>query len=146
MKNIIQVLVLLFIVAGSLNACRKYEEGPNVSLRSKKARVTNNWRIESAQLEGTEVSLDPLWAKQKHYMYKDGKYVITIVDPITLEARNLVGTWVLYDHDTKIALTTKNFSGNIDSVNEFNILKLYNEQFWIRKVDHSLELHFVPFE
>lgn len=117
-----------------------------MSLRSKKARVTNNWRIESAQLEGTEVSLDPLWAKQKHYMYKDGKYVITIVDPITLEARNLVGTWVLYDHDSKIALTTKNFSGNIDSVNEFNILKLYNEQFWIRKVDNSLELHFVPFE
>lgn len=79
-------------------------------------------------------------------MYKDGKYIINIVNPITLEARNLQGNWVLYDHDTKIALTTKNFSGNIDSTNEFNILKLYNKQFWIRKIDNSLELHFVPFE
>jgi len=146
MKNILSLIAVLLVVSFFVTSCRKYEEGPNVSLRSKKARVTNNWRIESAQLNGTEVSLDPLWAKQKHYMYKDGKYIINVVNPITLEARNLQGNWVLYDHDTKIALTTKNFSGNIDSTNEFNILKLYNKQFWIRKIDNSLELHFVPFE
>lgn len=146
MKNIVQFVIVILIVSCAVSSCRKYEEGPNVSFRTKKARVTNNWRIESAELNGNEVSLDPLWAKQKHYMYRDGKYIITIVDPITLEARNLQGNWKLYDHDTKIALTTKNFSGNIDSTNEFNILKLYNKQFWIRKVDNSLELHFTPFE
>jgi hypothetical protein len=146
MKNILSLIAVLLVVSFFVTSCRKYEEGPNVSLRSKKARVTNNWRIESAELNGTEVSLDPLWAKQKHYMYKDGKYIINIINPITLEARNLQGNWVLYDHDTKIALTTKNFSGNIDSTNEFNILKLYNKQLWIRKIDNSLELHLVPFE
>ncbi len=146
MKKIVQFVIALLVIASAISSCRKYEEGPNVSLRTKAARVTNNWRIESAQLNGTEVSLDPLWAKQKHYMYRDGKYIITIINPITLEARNLQGNWTLYDRDTKIALTTKNFSGNIDSTNEFNILKLYNKQFWIRKVDNSLELHFTPFE
>ena len=146
MKKIVQFVIALLVISSAISSCRKYEEGPNVSLRTKAARVTNNWRIESAQLNGTEVSLDPLWAKQKHDMYRDGKYIITIINPITLEARNLQGNWTLYDHDTKIALTTKNFSGNIYSTNEFNILKLYNKQFWIRKVDNSLELHFTPFE
>lgn len=146
MKKIVLFSVVALLGIVSLTSCRKYEEGPNISLRKKEARVTNNWKIESAQLNGTEVSLDPYWAKQKHYMYRDGKYIVTIIDPVTLEARNLQGTWQLYDDDRKIALTTKNFSGNIDSTNDFNILKLYNKQFWIRKTDNSLELHFVPFE
>jgi hypothetical protein len=146
MKKFSLYLVLALVGLSIFNSCRKYEEGPNISLRKKEARVTNNWRIESAQLNGQEVSLDPYYAKQKHYMYRDGKYILTIIDPVSLEARNLQGTWTLYDNDRKIALTTKNFSGNIDSTNDFNILKLYNKQFWIRKTDNSLELHFVPFE
>ena len=146
MKNIVQFLLTLFVIVITISSCRKYEEGPNVSLRTKKARVTNNWRIESASLNGVDVTLDPLWAKQKHYMYRNGTYVLTLIDPVTLVASDLNGTWKLYDHDTKIALTTKNFSGNIDSTNDFNILKLYNKQFWIRKTDNSLELHFTPFE
>ena len=146
MKKISLLLAVAFIGMMFTTSCRKYEEGPNVSLRKKEARVTNNWRIESAQLNGNEVSLDPYWSKQKHYMYRDGKYIVTIIDPVSLEARNLQGTWSLYDNDRKIALTTKNFSGNIDSTNDFSILKLYNKQFWIRKTDNSLELHFIPFE
>jgi hypothetical protein len=146
MKKILFVLSVALIGALTISSCRKYEEGPNISLRKKEARVTNNWRVESAQLNGTEVSADPYWTKQKHYMYRDGNYVVTIINPVTLEAKNLQGTWKLYDNDRKLALTTKNFSGNIDSTNDYNILKLYNKQMWIRKTDNSLELHFVPFE
>jgi hypothetical protein len=128
------------------SACRKYEEGPNISFRTKKARVTNNWRYESAQVNGVEVSLDPYYAKQKHYFYRDGKYIQTIIDPVTLEARNLQGTWTMYDNDRKISVTTKNFSGNIDSTNNYSILKLYEKQMWLRSTDNSREYHFVPFE
>lgn len=140
-----KILLLLTICSVLIvTSCRKYEEGPNISLRKKESRIANTWRVESAQLNGNEVSLDPYWAKQKHYFYRDGKYIVTITDPITLEARNLQGTWSLYDDDRKIAITTKNFSGNIDSTNDYSILKLYEKQFWIRKTDNSLELHFTP--
>ena len=145
-KQLFTSLILLFAASMVFTACRKYEEGPNISLRRKEARVTNNWRIQSAYLNGSDVSVDPYWAKQKHYMYRNGDYVITIIDPVTLEARNQQGKWTLYDNDRKIALTTKNFSGNIDSTNDFNILKLYENNMWIRKTDNSLELHLVPFE
>lgn len=146
MNKIASILLLVALVAFGVSSCRKYEEGPNISLRTKKARVTNNWRVESAQVDGIERSLEPYWTKQKHYMYSDGKYIVTIIDPVTLEARNVQGDWKLFDNDRKLALTTKNFSGNIDSTNEYNILKLYNKQMWIRKTDNSVELHFVPFE
>ena len=115
MKKTVLFSALALMALVNMTSCRKYEEGPNISLRKKEARVTNNWRVESAQLNGNEVSLDPYWAKQKHYFYRDGKYIVTIIDPVTLEARNLQGNWQLYDDDRKIALTTKNFSGNIDS-------------------------------
>ena len=141
-SRILIALSLLIIIGG----CRKYEEGPNISLRTKKARIANNWRYESAQVNGTEVSLDPYYAKQKHYFYRDGKYIQTIIDPVTLEAKNLQGTWVLYDKDRKITVTTKNFSGNIDSTNNYSILKLFEKQMWLRTTDNSKEFHFVPFE
>lgn len=146
MKRLASVLIFGLIVMVSISSCRKYEEGPNISLRTKKARVTNNWKYESAQVDGVEVSLNPYYAKQKHYFYRDGKYIQTIIDPITLEARNLQGTWVLYDHDKKMAITTKNFSGNIDSTTNYSILKLFEKQMWLRTTDNSREFHFTPFE
>lgn len=146
MKKFSLYILVALVGLVVISSCRKYEEGPNISLRKKVTRVTGAWRIESAQLNGTEVSLDPYWAKQKYDFFRDGKYILTVIDPVSLEASNINGDWTLYDDDRKLAITTKNFSGNIDSTNDYNILKLYNKQFWIRKTDNSLELHLVPFE
>jgi hypothetical protein len=146
MKNSVSLFALIIVTVLSFLSCRKYEDGPNVSFRTKKARITNNWRIESVLYNGDDVSADPLWAKQKHYMFRDGKYIITIINPISLEARNLQGTWKLYDNDSKIELTTKNYMGVADSTNYFDILKLRNQELWIRKDDNSLELHYTPFD
>lgn len=146
MKRIASVLFFAFVILISISSCRKYEEGPNVSLRTKKARITNNWKYESALVNGVEVSLDPYYAKQKHYFYRDGKYIQTIIDPITLEARNLQGNWTLYDKDKKIAITVKVPPANLDSTMDYNILKLFEKQMWLRTTDNSREYHFAPFE
>jgi len=146
MKRIVPVLLVAFGIVMSVSSCRKYEEGPNISLRTKKARITNNWRYESAQVNGTEVSLDPYYAKQKHYFYRDGKYIQTIIDPVTLEARNLQGTWTIYDNDRKIAITVKIPPANLDSTSNYSILKLFEKQMWLRTTDNVREYHFVPFE
>lgn len=145
MKYSLFALGLLMLGFG-LNSCRKYEEGPNISFRSKEARVTNNWKIESALVNGVERGNDPYWEKQKHYFYRNKSYNQTIIDPTTLEATNINGKWALYENGKKIAITQKNATGNIDSTNDYNIIKLFEKQFWIRKIDNSLELHFVPYE
>ncbi|HOZ51953.1 MAG TPA: hypothetical protein PLU17_08860 [Chitinophagaceae bacterium] len=146
MKRIASILLFAFAILVTVSSCRKYEEGPNISLRTKKARITNNWRYESAQVDGVEVSSDPYFAKQKHYFYRDGKYIQTIIDPITQEARNLQGNWVLYDNDKKIAVTVKIPPANKDSTNNYSILKLFEKQMWLRTTDNSREYHFAPFE
>jgi hypothetical protein len=146
MKRIASILFFAFAMLVSITSCRKYEEGPNVSFRTKKARITNNWKYESAQVDGVEVSLDPYYAKQKHYFYRDGKYIQTIIDPVTLEARNLQGNWVLYYNDRKIAITVKIPPANLDSTTNYNILKLFEKQMWLRTTDNAREYHFAPFE
>jgi hypothetical protein len=146
MKNTILLMLVGFIVLGMNSSCRKYEEGPNISLRTKKARVTNNWRVESAEVNGIEQSQDPFWTKQKHYFRRNGDYTVTIVDPNTLQAENINGSWKLYDGDRKIALTLKRANAGQDSVVDYNILKLYNKQMWIRRTDNSVELHFAETE
>ena len=146
MRKILSLVILLAIVAVSFNSCRKYEEGPNISFRSKEARVTNNWRIESAIVNGTEEANNPKWEKQKHYFYRNKSYNITVIDPVTLELENLNGSWELYDNGKKLSISIKNFSGNVDSVADYNIIKLFDKQFWIRKIDNSVELHFVPYD
>lgn len=144
-KNIVLSSLMFSLVVLAFTSCRKYEEGPNVSFRTKTARVTNDWRVESAEVNGIEASSDPYWAKQKHQFYSNKKYIQTIIDPVTLEARTINGTWLLYDNDRKIAITTKDAFTNKDSTVDWNILKLFNKQFWVRKTDNTVELHFVPF-
>lgn len=55
----IKVFVLsLFVVVAGLTACGKYEEGPGVSLRSKKARFVNTWLVEAIELNGKNIATD----------------------------------------------------------------------------------------
>ena len=46
------------IVATLWTACKKYDDGPLISLRSRSERVANNWRVEKAIDNGKDVSGD----------------------------------------------------------------------------------------
>jgi hypothetical protein len=146
MKNYMLIALVAIVSLSTLSACRKYEEGPNISFRSKKARITNNWRVGSAEVNGVEESSSAYWAKQKHYFRRNGDYTVTVIDPNTQEATNLNGSWKLYDGSRKIALTLRRANAGQDSVVDFNILKLYNKQMWLRRTDNTVELHFVESE
>lgn len=37
-------ILLTFALLGGIISCGKYEEGPSLSLRTKKARISNNWK------------------------------------------------------------------------------------------------------
>lgn len=146
MKKLVYFAFILLVTATTITSCRKYEEGPNISLRSKEERVANNWRIESAQLDGVDVSLEPFYAKQKHYFYRNKTYTVTKINPQSLEFYNESGTWKFFDNNRKIAITVKNTTLNTEVTTEYNIIKLYEKQFWIRTLDNTLELHFIPTE
>lgn len=145
-RNVFVLLGWVMILAFFFTSCRKYEEGPNISFRSKEARIRNNWAIESITVNGVEHSKEPFYSKQKHYMYENGKYITTVYDPVTLELNNIDGEWLLLDNARVLALSQYNYTGNVDTTVEYNILKLFEKQLWLRSLDNRIEMHLVPFD
>ena len=41
----IEILVLMFVLSLTFGGCKKYEEGPWISLRSKNARLIGDWKL-----------------------------------------------------------------------------------------------------
>ncbi len=146
MKRNILAILGVCLIAVVLSSCSKYEQGPGMSFRSKTKRLANSWRIQSVTVNGVERANDPFFAKQKHYIYESGSYNVTIIDPLTLVAENVNGTWELYDDDKKLAVTRTNVNGVTDSVDEYHILKLKEKDLWLRTIDNTIEYHFTPFD
>jgi hypothetical protein len=48
-------MVALFVVClPSLQSCKKYEDGPDFSLRTRGSRVANTWRIDNYKINGDD--------------------------------------------------------------------------------------------
>ena len=56
MKQKKNTLALLFIVFGliTFTGCSKYEEGPGISLRTKKSRVVGEWQVTTFKINGAD--------------------------------------------------------------------------------------------
>ncbi|WMJ72189.1 hypothetical protein RCC89_03260 [Cytophagaceae bacterium ABcell3] len=54
MRNYFFILALLFI---TITGCKKYEDGPLVSLRSPETRITGNWAIEGYYIDGENAEI-----------------------------------------------------------------------------------------
>ncbi len=56
MKTQKNTLALLFIVFGliTFTGCSKYEEGPGISLRTKKSRVVGEWQVTTFKINGAD--------------------------------------------------------------------------------------------
>lgn len=55
MKKAIYLLTLLVI---TFSACKKYEDGPGLSLRTKKARLAGDWTLSKLNIVETEIESD----------------------------------------------------------------------------------------
>ena len=102
MRNLILLVVL---VGFSFSSCKKYEEGPALSFRSKKARVVNKWIVEKAtdlydniDITGEYTNLNLEFADNGDYLENDSKlgtwdldkdkeYIVVIQNPDTFKYR-----------------------------------------------------------
>ncbi len=142
MKNL-KFLVLivwccLFMVV--TQSCKKYEEGPAISLRSKKARVVNVWKAEKATEDGRDVTND---YKNITWEFKDdGKFIITVKDASF--SLSLNGTWEFNSDKTKIITIMDG------EKTESEILRLKEKSLWVKQKEthgstvHTIELHLIP--
>jgi hypothetical protein len=135
-----KVLVALVLLSAIfMSSCSKYEEGPGLSLRSKKARVVNNWKIAQAISDGKDVTSD----YNKYELNLTDNYNATLSADYVFFGSTYTyitqGTWSFVDDKKMIACDFAEDSA--DGV--YVILKLKENEMWVKKVDEDLELHFV---
>jgi hypothetical protein len=127
MKRVKLLFVALFVATIALTSCGKYEEGPSISLRSKKARITGEWKMVKQMYNGTEVALS---AEEKNVVLdiqKDGKFLVKTT------GFSFEGTWE-FSSDKKKFITKQTFGGQT-STDESTILRLTNKELILEDID-----------
>jgi hypothetical protein len=142
MRKIFVAFLIIISASFILTSCNKYEDGNNLSFRSAKERVINNWRLTSITINGVEKVGLAEYLTQEQIWLPDGNYTQTFINPITGTGERIDGTWELQDDNKKVALTKFNqITGKIESAVIYNILKLYENEIWLRSTDNSTEMH-----
>lgn len=104
MKVYLRTVVLASLLLVLFSSCDKYPNGPSFSLRTKKARLCNEWLLTSYQVNGNEfIESQPM---VKFAIDKDGTYSIssseTVLGQIQTDYEH--GTWTLDAEGTVLAL------------------------------------------
>ena len=139
MKKMMLLALPLFILA----ACNKYEDGPAISLETKKARLCNNWQVSSAYQNGTDKTSDfnAAFAGYLLDIKKDNTYTLSY-SPFSIGTVSEHGAWEFNGDKTQVVFT--NSDGASDT---YTILRLKEKELWVKFVDDNNDewaVHLVP--
>lgn len=130
--KLIKITILAILIALSaviFTSCKKYEEGPAFSLRSKKARVVGKWKVEKWIENGNDVTNTVNMFSPKYEFKENGDLIYSIVflGVTTTETDK----WEFSGDKEKIILIDSN------GREEWQILRLKNKEFWLKHVHGS---------
>ena len=151
MKTITALAVFMLFCTIS---CKKYEEGPLISFRSKKSRIANKWKVANVFKNGVDstsyYAAEGSWAD----MDKDGNADVTVIQSngTLSDTTNSEGRWELHEKNTVFALILTDLLTNVVDTNTWFITRLKEKEFWLEEKDKDNdgnpdeELRLVPFE
>ncbi|MBU0486363.1 MAG: hypothetical protein KKA07_08605 [Bacteroidetes bacterium] len=128
MKTKRQLLFLIMFagtVAFIVSGCKKYPDGPTISLSSRTDRVANTWNVENYKINGTDYT--SLVSGYVQTFSKDGNY------SFNWGILGGTGKWSFQSNDDEILI---NGVDNQPSITLY-ILKLEKKQFWYYYMDGS---------
>lgn len=125
MKNIIRISALALASSVAFIAC-KYEEGPRISLRSKRDRVANEWRIDNLVVDGVDkTSKVNMTVPDANYgysiilnMFRTGAYSLNMVKAIKDSATGAVTYQSNHDGNNSMFLSPGQMWNNLE-INTF---------------------------
>jgi hypothetical protein len=134
MRNMRFFLLLLIIIL-TVGGCKKYDEGPLLSLRSKKARVVGKWVTEYWLVNKYE-QVFMIDTNRTAEFTKEGVYRYHEYNPFTHNTKDLQGTWEFRNQKEQLLLS---LPGNADtSVYQiWDILRLKNKELRLEMVEYS---------
>ena len=141
MKSAIKNLSIpILALTLSITSCKKYEEGPMISLRSKKERMANTWKVVKATDDGKDITSS--YDQYDLQMLTDGDASIAAIytiGDISFEFETN-GTWDFNDNKEELELDMENDKADL----AYNILKLKEDELWLREKGTAVELHLEP--
>lgn len=143
----IKILSTFIILSAIFASCKKYDEGPTLSLRSKKTRLENTWKYEQVIINRLPLELDENDQKFRLKFDKEGLAIKQVANPSA--PATFVGSWVFFEDKEKLRTTFDyTFFGNpIHEITEYRILKLKNKDLWLEEIKSSgdtCHYHFIP--
>lgn len=142
MKKILTLsLIAIFALAATtFTGCKKYDDGPLISLRFKKARLVNTWKIEKIIKNGQQQSLSNDNKNSRYQFSKDGTFTLRN----TSTSVSYTGTWVFTDSKEKLKVIYS--MGKLSINYEYTILRLKKKELWLKQDDDgdTIETHYVP--
>lgn len=127
MKHLLPILFLVALLTNS--SCGKYEEGPNISLRTKKARLCQQWYAAELISGNSEIYLDP----STNYIdfYKNGEHKFS-----SAGWWNFTGTasWEFASDKEELLIHVVQQNGiqYLVTTYTYDILKLTKKKLWLR--------------
>jgi len=122
-KKIFSLLIFVFILTSltTLSSCSKYEEGPSISLRTKKARITNIWKLIEFKEDGVDYTSD-FEIEFILDIRKDDTYLLTYDNEIEK------GKWMFSSNKEELILLEEDGRNN----QNWTIVRLANDEFWVK--------------
>jgi len=132
-KLTVILMLIVFAVVPAIQSCKKYTDGPAISLRSKTERVANTWKVDNYKVNGDDYTsfvseYYETYTKEGNFSYSWGSF-------------SGDGKWAFQNDKEEIKITGIN---NQSSQTLF-ILKLEEKQFWYYYMDGNdrKEFHLV---
>ena len=128
MKNLIAILVLCVVFL----SCKKYEDGPLVSLASKASRVANVWKVESAN-DLNEADSTALFRLHKWELTPNYSIIYSI------NQKKYFGRWQFTQNNENLEFT-------FDSLptKTYVIKKLLNNEMSLKDRSTDITINFIP--
>lgn len=138
MKTHILITLSTVLLVGA-SSCKKYNEGPAISLVPKQERVANTWVVQKAFEDGQDVS--DQYDQYELYLTSDGDAQLTAKYKAfgvnyTTETN---GTWTFQNEKQEIMFDYE----DDDQDGTYQILRLTQDEFWLRKIGSDLELRLI---
>ena len=124
-------MMLTIFGLGLLTSCKKYDDGPGFSLRSKNERVANLWKVDYAYDLKDKVIITADYTGETWEFTKNGDFIER--DNATVDK---TGTWEFVSDKEKITIKFPL------STHSYDILKLREKELWLK--DAEEELHLIP--
>ena len=137
--TITRSMIALVAITG-LMGCKKYDDGPTFSLRSRKKRISNTWRIDRAMNGSDDVT--SAFDQYELRLTKDHDASLTATYTLfgTDFSFTTSGTWSFENKDEDLRLDFED--GDADET--YQILRLKETELWLREKGGDLELQLVP--